>query len=321
MSIELRFQPNNLEVLEDGELVVSGYVNKTNQPSEILGSRQRFIEKIKPGTFKAALENREKDIDFLAEHDSKRILASTRNNSLSLTEDKEGLYMEAVIAPTSWGKDTYTLIKSGILKNMSFGFKVLKDSWRRLETNLLERTIEQIQLFEVSVVKDPAYSQSTIEARGIEVLDDVEIPLELDDEKQMEKVIEMLSEVLTKVNGVVSDVEAIKKAQAKVELREKESEELDSKVETEEKESVEEKETDEKRSVEDKEEQIKDEVSEKEEETPEEETEKEPEIEEKDEETEPEAEDLDEKRSLSDTEIQEFDSILSKLNQLKQEEN
>lgn len=223
MSIELRFQPSTLNVLEDGELFVSGYVNKTNQPSEVLGGKQKFIEKIKKGAFKKALENRERDIDFLAEHDVKRILSSTRNGSLVLTEDEHGLYIEAVIAPTSWGKDAYTLIKSGILRNMSFGFKVLKDSWKRVDNGLLERTIEQLQLFEVSVVKEPAYSQSTIEARGIEVLHDIEIPLLPNKENEMEKVIELVETLLKKIDSLSSDVTELKTAQKQVEVRDKEN--------------------------------------------------------------------------------------------------
>ena len=99
--------------------------------------------------------------------------------------------MEATIASTSWGKDYYELINSGILRNMSFGFRTIKDSWRSLESNLYERTIEELELFEVSVVKNPAYSQSTIAARGIDLVKEIEIPKEVKTNNQLKEKREM----------------------------------------------------------------------------------------------------------------------------------
>jgi HK97 family phage major capsid protein/HK97 family phage prohead protease len=190
--LEIRMNPSNLESKSDGSMVVSGYVNKTNQKSNTLGSTKKFIEKISTGAFSRALQNAKTDIDFLAEHDSKRILSSTRNKSLHLIENQEGLFMEATIVPTSWGKDTFSLIESGIYRNMSFGFKVISDSWRALENGLYERTIKELDLYEVSVVKNPAYSQSTIAARGIEIIENIEIPnnINISEEKNNMKTIE-----------------------------------------------------------------------------------------------------------------------------------
>ncbi|MED0667743.1 phage major capsid protein [Bacillus badius] len=176
MEMELRVTKARLESNSEGLLKVSGYVNRTEQPSEILGGTKRFIEKIAKGAFAQAIKSSQKDIDFLAEHDSKKILASTRNGSLQLKEDESGLFMQAIITPTSWGRDYYELINSGMLRNMSFGFRTIKDSWKRIEANLHERTIEELELFEVSVVKDPAYSQSTIAARGIDLIEEVIVP-------------------------------------------------------------------------------------------------------------------------------------------------
>lgn len=181
MEMELRNSKIEFRVeSQDGQaMTVSGYVNKTSEWSEVLGNTTKFVERIAPGAFARALQNATNDIDFLAEHNDQLILASTRNNSLQLKEDNIGLYMEATIAPTSWGKDYYQLISDGILRNMSFGFVALKDSWDVREDGVYERTIEELQLIEVSVVKNPAYSQSTIAARGIDIVEDVKIPSEL----------------------------------------------------------------------------------------------------------------------------------------------
>ena len=44
---------------------------------------------------------------------------------------------------------------------------------------IFERTIHELELFEVSVVRDPAYSQSSISARGIDVVEEVKVPAEV----------------------------------------------------------------------------------------------------------------------------------------------
>lgn len=178
MKMELRVNQTNIKANEDGSMTVNGYVNKTEQFSKMLGRNEQFKEKISCGAFKHAIE-KAKEIHFLAEHDNSKILASTRNDSLQLSEDANGLYMSATVAPTSWGKDYYELIKSGILKNMSFGFRSIKDSWKKTTQGYFERTIHELELFEVSVVKDPAYSQSSISARGIDVVEEVEVPAEV----------------------------------------------------------------------------------------------------------------------------------------------
>ncbi|MFF3025668.1 phage major capsid protein [Gottfriedia sp. NPDC057948] len=178
---ELRM--NDSTLVSENELTVSGYVNKTEQFSEVLGSSQKFREKISKGAFARAITNRTRDIDFLDGHKHDRILSSTKNNSLKLEEDSVGLKMTATITPTSWGKDTYELIKSGIYRNMSFGFRVIKDTWNKTTSGIYERTVHELELFEVSAVKDPAYSQSTIAARAIDIVEDPEIK-NIEDEKK-----------------------------------------------------------------------------------------------------------------------------------------
>lgn len=178
MKMEMR--TNQATLTSDGDLVVRGYVNKPGTLSQVLGSTKKFREKIAPGAFKKAIENRNREIDFLAEHDKNKVLASTRNNSLILREDPEGLYMEARITPTSYGKDYYTLISDGLVGSMSFGFRALKDNWELVE-GMAIRTVHELELFEVSAVKDPAYLQSVISARGIDLVEDVEVPEELSD--------------------------------------------------------------------------------------------------------------------------------------------
>lgn len=171
--MEVRFLPVSFSEASGDSLEIQGYVNLTEEYSEVLLTNRghKFVEKISKGAFGRAIQ-RAKEIDFLAEHDEKMILASTRNNSLNLVEDDKGLFMSARISPTTWGKDYYTLVKDGIIQNFSFGFVAVNDDWEERADGILERTINELDLYEVSLVKNPAYPQSYAEARSIMTLDE-----------------------------------------------------------------------------------------------------------------------------------------------------
>lgn len=191
---------NNVTENADGSLTVSGYVNETNKWSQTLGNVNRFIEKILPGTFTRALE-RAQNVEFLFEHDSKQILADMKTGDLTLREDDKGLYMEAKILPTTDGKDAYTKIKHGYVEHMSFGMKVLKDKLTKRADGIYERIISDLELFEVSAVRNPAYVQSTIQARSIEIIENInveEIEMETNLQDRYDEIVARGQEIHTK---------------------------------------------------------------------------------------------------------------------------
>lgn len=207
---------------DSGELLVSGYVNKTGQWSQPLGRENRFIERIEPGTFQRALQ-KGNDVHFLAEHDNAKLLASTKNGSLQLREDDKGLYMEARISPTSWGKDYHQLIQDGLLTNMSFGMQVAKDKWDKRDDGTYQRTISDLHLAEVSVVRNPAYVQSSIQARSIEVIETPVFFMEKNDKNEKEDV-EMskqkeLKELRAQMEALENEVRAEEETAQEVEVR------------------------------------------------------------------------------------------------------
>ena len=58
---------------------------------------------------------------------------------------------------------------------MSFGFIVREDKWEEIDGDTI-RTVKELDLFEVSVVENPAYAQSTVSARGYEI-QNIKIPV------------------------------------------------------------------------------------------------------------------------------------------------
>jgi hypothetical protein len=53
---------------------------------------------------------------------------------------------------------------------MSFRFRVLDDNWTRSRDGVAERTIREVELFEVGPVVFPAYAQTTVGVRSKQTL-------------------------------------------------------------------------------------------------------------------------------------------------------
>jgi len=156
MTNNLEFRFSSIDKHEDGNIVV-GYAAKFNSLSEDLGG---FTEQIAPGAFAKSLAD-QKDIRAFADHDAGKLLGRTKNGTLKLSEDNVGLRMELKLPNTTLGNDVRELIRDGTLSQTSFGFRVKKDSWRG---NI--RTLLDVDLFEVSVVSIPAYTDTTVALRS-----------------------------------------------------------------------------------------------------------------------------------------------------------
>jgi hypothetical protein len=161
---ETRDFETEIEVREEGDgMTFVGYAAKFNEPSENLGG---FIEYVERGAFTRSLKSRN-DVMLLWNHDSGEPLASTRSGTMKLVEDDIGLRVEARLPMTSRGKDLAVLLKDGIVRKMSFGFNVIKDSWNSEGT---ERRLKSVRLFEVSAVVWPAYTSTEASVRGLDLV-------------------------------------------------------------------------------------------------------------------------------------------------------
>jgi HK97 family phage prohead protease len=149
--------------LRSDSVVLDGYVNVTLRESRILPSpRGQFVEEIKPKTFERALMNTD-SVDLLFNHDRNRKLGSTKEGNVELSEDNVGLRAIATVTDAEVMKKA----KAGELRGWSFGFASLKDEWSTRADGMQKRSIEELELYEVSVLdKTPAYIATSIEARG-----------------------------------------------------------------------------------------------------------------------------------------------------------
>ena len=152
-----------VEIRNDGGSVkVSGYAAVFDEEASIGGM---FREKIARGAFKDAIGR--DDVVFLINHDGLP-LARTRSGTLTLTEDKRGLYMESELDATD--PDVAQIVpkmRRGDLDKMSFAFIAERQEWDESEDVTL-RTVNQVRLLDVSIVTNPAYEGAEIGLRSLE---------------------------------------------------------------------------------------------------------------------------------------------------------
>ncbi len=159
-----------IEIRGESSAIISGYVNVPGRWSRpIMGHMGKFIEKIEPGAFGAAIESARasgRDILAIADHDYKRRLAGTSDGTLKLKEDNVGLFAEMVVTE----KRAVERAKAGDIKGWSFGFISTSEEYseRAEMPEIQERTVKELELREISLIFDgrPCYSATSFEVRA-----------------------------------------------------------------------------------------------------------------------------------------------------------
>lgn len=150
-----------------------------------------------------------KDVRFLVNHNVDMIpLARSRNNNenstmqLSVDYDGMGIRVDLDTENNADAKSLYSAVSRGDISGMSFMFIVDKDSWDDADTEHPTRHVRSIRkIMEVSAVTFPAYSQTSIQTRGIaDALDSAKASLDserarLADIERRKKKIRILTEV------------------------------------------------------------------------------------------------------------------------------
>lgn len=104
-----------------------------------------------------------KNVDLLIGHDRRELVANSKSGLLNLRTDSRGLAFEVTLPDTTRARDVRAMVEAGILSEMSFGFYTLAESWKGSE-----RTLNRIDLREVSIVSDAAYPQAGVAIRNHE---------------------------------------------------------------------------------------------------------------------------------------------------------
>ena len=156
--------------IREDSVEISGYVNAVERNSKPLMSRiGKFVERIRKGAFSHALQ-RSEEVFLLLNHDKSRVLGSTKQGNLELTEDNIGLHARATVTDP----EVIESARNGDLVGWSFGFYDTPDGVETgidEETKLPLRKLRDLDLREVSILdrtKSPAYDGTLIMARSEE---------------------------------------------------------------------------------------------------------------------------------------------------------
>ena len=104
----------------------------------------------------------------LYNHDSAAVLAHTPK-TLTLTKDARGLAFSMALPDTTVGRDVFELVTRGDVAGASFGFRTIKDEWRK-EGDVMIRELLDVEIAEITLTAFPAYDQTdvTIAKRSLE---------------------------------------------------------------------------------------------------------------------------------------------------------
>jgi HK97 family phage prohead protease len=130
-----------------------GYAAKFNTRSQDLGG---FVETIAPGAFTRSLEDMA-DVKALFNHDPNIVLGRSTAGTLRLFQDDTGLRYEVDLPNTTAGRDLAISLERGDISQSSFAFRTIKDDWSFDQDGRELRTLQDLELRDVSPVTYPAY--------------------------------------------------------------------------------------------------------------------------------------------------------------------
>ena len=155
--------------VRNDKVIIDGYVNAVDRFSKVLYDKKgQFIEKILPSVFRRALD-KNPDVKVLLDHDYDKELANTKDGTANLYEDNIGL--RAIVEITD--ETVIKKAKEKKLRGWSFGFVSNKDEEIVNKNGMRERSIRDMDLYEVSIIDDkkvPAYIGTSIEIRDDETV-------------------------------------------------------------------------------------------------------------------------------------------------------
>lgn len=140
---------------------ISGYCVRFHDITTIGNS---FRERISPGAFTGSLKRN--DIVALIGHDTGRVLGRTSSGTLTLRQDRIGLWFSLdVDATTPSGQEALGTVRRQDVKGCSFAGQFLAEEWEDGGDRLPLRTVTEIDLYEITLTAFPAYETTDASVR------------------------------------------------------------------------------------------------------------------------------------------------------------
>ena len=96
------------------------------------------------------------------------MLGRTKNGTLQIREDEQGLFYEVTPPDAQWARDLVESIKRGDVDQSSFAFTVDVEQWDESGNPVVRTIVKVRELFDVSPVTYPAYPTATSGVRSLQ---------------------------------------------------------------------------------------------------------------------------------------------------------
>lgn len=163
---ESRYAPTgDLEVraAEDGSITFDGLASVVDTPYQVRDMFGDFEETMSKGAFSKTLKEKS-DVRLLVNHDGVP-LARTKSKTLTLSTTPDLRSVAKLDAANPTVQEIRSAMDRGDLDQMSIGFRVVRQEWNGDYT---ERSIKEVELFDVSVVTYPASPTTSASLRSFD---------------------------------------------------------------------------------------------------------------------------------------------------------
>jgi len=179
------------KVVNEETRTIKGYGIVFNKESvDLRAGGRTFREVIRPEAVQGvSLDN----ILSMHNHRSERLLGNTRSGTMRVGVDRIGVWYEVDLPNSPTGQDVYESVKRGDTQGSSFQFDIKSDGdkWSMRDGKAFREVVKFNGVYEMGPVSEPAYPDTSIAARSLEVLVSIKETEEKEDEMEGEDMEEM----------------------------------------------------------------------------------------------------------------------------------
>lgn len=179
------------KVVNEETRTIKGYGIVFNKESvDLRAGGRTFREVIRPEAVQGvSLDN----ILSMHNHRSERLLGNTRSGTMRVGVDRIGVWYEVDLPNSPTGQDVYESVKRGDTQGSSFQFDIKSDGdkWSMRDGKAFREVVKFNGVYEMGPVSEPAYPDTSIAARSLEVLVSIKETEEKEDEIEGEDMEEM----------------------------------------------------------------------------------------------------------------------------------
>jgi len=211
-NIETRFftaPETRAKVINEQTRTIRGYGIVFNSESVDLRANGRvFREVIRPEAAQGVDFSR---VLSMHNHKSERLLGNTQSGTMRTGIDEVGVWYEVDIPNSPTGEDVFVSVARGDMQGSSFQFDIPQngDKWSVRNGKAFREVVKFGKVYEMGPVSEPAYPDTTIAARSLEML--FMIKIEDKEEKEDPEEIEEMEPENDMARSLINDreIEAI----------------------------------------------------------------------------------------------------------------